>query len=189
MKLKYYLRGLGIGILVTSIIFIIGMHVNQDELISDEQVMARAKELGMVMGENEIKTLDELENKEEKEQNKEDTKTEDTKTEDTKAEDNTKQKKEDTSAQKEADKQTEAAKENEPQTVKQIEISILPGEYSRTISQKLLDAGVITDQAEFNQFITENNYDNLIQPGTFTIPEGSSYEKIAKILTTKQENR
>lgn len=63
MKLKYYLRGLGIGILVTSIIFIIGMHVNQDELISDEQVMARAKELGMVMGENEIKTLDELEDR------------------------------------------------------------------------------------------------------------------------------
>ena len=34
MKLKYYLRGLGIGILITTIIFIIGIHVNQDQMFS-----------------------------------------------------------------------------------------------------------------------------------------------------------
>lgn len=39
MKLKYYLRGLGIGILITTIIFIIGIHVNQDQMFSDEEVI------------------------------------------------------------------------------------------------------------------------------------------------------
>ena len=48
MKLKYYLRGLGIGILITTIIFIIGIHVNQDQMFSDEEVIRRAKALGMV---------------------------------------------------------------------------------------------------------------------------------------------
>ena len=43
MKLKYYLRGLGIGILITTIIFIIGIHVNQDQMFSDEEVIRRAK--------------------------------------------------------------------------------------------------------------------------------------------------
>ena len=49
MKLKYYLRGLGIGILITTIIFIIGIHVNQDQMFSDEEVIRRAKALGMVI--------------------------------------------------------------------------------------------------------------------------------------------
>lgn len=193
MKLKYYLRGLGIGILVTTIIFIIGMKVNQDELMSDKEIMARAKELGMVMGENETKTLDELEKKEETEQeekSKEETKEEQKdqkQDEDVKAD--KQQEKEDSSTEPKTEKQSDESKKNQTEVVKQVEINIFPGEYSRTISQKLLDAGVIADQAEFNKFITENDYDNLIQPGTFNIPEGSSYEEIAKILTTKQENR
>lgn len=193
MKLKYYLRGLGIGILVTTIIFIIGMKVNQDELMSDKEIMARAKELGMVMGENETKTLDELEKKEETEQeekSKEEIKEEpkdQKQDEDVKAD--KQQEKEDSSTEPKTEKQSDESKKNQTEVVKQVEINIFPGEYSRTISQKLLDAGVIADQAEFNKFITENDYDNLIQPGTFNIPEGSSYEEIAKILTTKQENR
>ena len=46
MKLKYYLRGLGIGVLVTAIIlhFILGDGTSP---MTDEQVKARAKELGM----------------------------------------------------------------------------------------------------------------------------------------------
>ena len=57
MKLKYYLRGLGIGILITTIIFIIGIHVNQDQMFSDEEVIRRAKALGMVMDETDGKVL------------------------------------------------------------------------------------------------------------------------------------
>ena len=75
------------------------------------------------------------------------------------------------------------------QTVEQVEVSILPGEYSDTISQKLLDAGLIDDKAAFSKYINDTNVDNLIQPGTFTVPKGASYEEVAKILTTKQENR
>jgi outer membrane biosynthesis protein TonB len=46
MERKYYLRGLGLGIVVTAIIM--GMMLSGKEKMSDEDVIARAKELGMV---------------------------------------------------------------------------------------------------------------------------------------------
>ena len=45
MKLKYYLRGLGIGIVVTAIIMSI---TNKPEEMTDAQIKMRALELGMV---------------------------------------------------------------------------------------------------------------------------------------------
>ncbi len=51
MKLKYYLRGLGIGILVTTIIMTIASPKKEASL-SDEEIIARAAQLGMVMKED-----------------------------------------------------------------------------------------------------------------------------------------
>lgn len=50
MKLKYYLRGLGIGIIVTTIILMICFS-RQKSSVSDEEIMKRAAELGMIMPE------------------------------------------------------------------------------------------------------------------------------------------
>ena len=46
MKLKYYMRGIGIGILVTALILSIS-YLNKKKM-SDDEVKARARELGMV---------------------------------------------------------------------------------------------------------------------------------------------
>ncbi|MDE7258794.1 MAG: hypothetical protein K2N77_06100 [Lachnospiraceae bacterium] len=46
MERKYYLRGLGIGIAVTAIIM--GIAVSGDKAMTDDEIIARAKELGMV---------------------------------------------------------------------------------------------------------------------------------------------
>lgn len=48
MKLKYYLRGLGIGILVTALILTIAP--GDKEVLSDAQIRERALQLGMVDG-------------------------------------------------------------------------------------------------------------------------------------------
>ncbi|MCR4761947.1 MAG: hypothetical protein K5696_00305 [Lachnospiraceae bacterium] len=47
MKLKYYLRGMGIGMILTAIIMGIALHGRSNEL-SDAEIMARARELGMI---------------------------------------------------------------------------------------------------------------------------------------------
>lgn len=46
MKLKYYLRGLGIGIVVTALLM--GIAMKDNGKMSDEEIKARATELGMV---------------------------------------------------------------------------------------------------------------------------------------------
>lgn len=55
MKLKYYLRGLGLGILVTAVILMIVNRTSSAQPMSDREVMQRAAELGMI----ENKTLEE----------------------------------------------------------------------------------------------------------------------------------
>lgn len=158
-----------------------------------------AKALGMVMDETDGKTINELdkdkkqdsESKDQKDSQKEDSKESKSDNKDKQEQakdDQTKndQTKADAESEKTQDSDAAAAQK---QTVEQVEVSILPGEYSDTISQKLLDAGLIDDKAAFSKYINDTNVDNLIQPGTFTVPKGASYEEVAKILTTKQENR
>ena len=51
MKLKYYLRGLGIGMIVTALILGISFSNRQDQtsqIMTDDQIRERAAELGMV---------------------------------------------------------------------------------------------------------------------------------------------
>ena len=136
MKLKYYLRGLGIGILITTIIFIIGIHVNQDQMFSDEEVIRRAKALGMVMDETDGKTINELdkdkkqdsESKDQKDSQKEDSKESKSDNKDKQEQakdDQTKndQTKADAESEKTQDSDAAAAQK---QTVEQVEVSILP---------------------------------------------------------------
>ncbi|MBR4530740.1 MAG: hypothetical protein IKO80_10750 [Lachnospiraceae bacterium] len=47
MKLKYYLRGMGVGMILTAIIMGIALH-GRTETLSDAEIMARARELGMI---------------------------------------------------------------------------------------------------------------------------------------------
>lgn len=46
MNLKYYLRGLGLGIIVTAVI--LSLSSNQKEKLSDAEIIERAKALGMI---------------------------------------------------------------------------------------------------------------------------------------------
>lgn len=48
MNLKYYLRGLGLGIIVTALILGIHHSVTKNKKMTDDEVRARAAELGMV---------------------------------------------------------------------------------------------------------------------------------------------
>lgn len=52
MKLKYYLRGIGIGMILTTVVLMIAFAVHKDQPLSDDEIRARAAELGMVMAED-----------------------------------------------------------------------------------------------------------------------------------------
>lgn len=57
MKLKYYLRGFGLGIILTAVIMIIVTHSNRNNL-SNAEIINKAESLGMVMSDQSSKTKD-----------------------------------------------------------------------------------------------------------------------------------
>ena len=57
MKFKYYLRGIGIGIIFASIIFLVAYNDSKPSGLSDNEIIERAKELGMVEANDPINKL------------------------------------------------------------------------------------------------------------------------------------
>jgi hypothetical protein len=51
LRFKYYLRGLGLGIIITTIILTISVRL-QGGIMTDDRVIERATELGMVIPED-----------------------------------------------------------------------------------------------------------------------------------------
>ena len=66
-----------------------------------------------------------------------------------------------------------------------VTVTIVGGDVSRTVSAKVFEAGLVESADEFNAFLGSNNYDNQLQPGTYEITKGASFEEIARILTTR----
>jgi len=70
MKLKYYLRGLGIGIICTAIIMGIALSGNKKEKLTDAEIIERARLLGMVMEEESSESDENNNEKNQSENNK-----------------------------------------------------------------------------------------------------------------------
>lgn len=205
MKLKYYLRGLGIGILITTVILSLAGIGRKN--MTDEEVVKRAKELGMV----ESTLLSDLPDQ-------------------TKAEE-VRPTVPETSLQPETSEQENSAEPeagpgpetSEPETLEPeagagpeesastpetpvapeetpvspedgnpdtpagetVTLVIGRGESSTTVSKNLKKAGIVEDAAAFDRFLCNNGYDKKIITGTYEIPYGASEEEIAKIITRK----
>lgn len=174
MKLKYYLRGLGIGILVTAAILTIVYHTKGS--MSDSQIMKRAAQLGMVMASTEDDTLF-------AQTTQDDTTIEET---GTISVEETTTVVETTEAVTEAstEKPTEAPTEvpTEPAAAEAV-LTISPGMYSESVSAELVRLGIITNQKEFNSYLVNNGYAECIQTGDFKIKADMSYDEIARIIT------
>jgi hypothetical protein len=193
MKLKYYLRGLGIGILVTTVILSLAGVGRKN--MTDEEVVKRAKELGMV----ESTLLSDLPDQ---------TKTDEVRpTEpETSLQPETSEPEPEESASTpetpEAPEETPVASEETPEAPEETPVSpedgnpdtsawetvtlvIGRGESSTTVSKNLKKAGIVEDAAAFDRFLCNNGYDKKIITGTYEIPYGASEEEIAKIITRK----
>lgn len=202
MKLKYYLRGLGVGIFVTALIM--GLSLGKNHKMSDEEVVARAKELGMVEKEAEGSALPETiaepieaAGPEETEPVDKTGAQEETKvfsqqeTEKTPQEETKEAAPEETG--KEPEKEPVTASESEKENISQadenilagqvVSITIVSGDDSAIISRKLEEAGLVVSASSYDRFLCDNGYAKKLSPGTYEIAIGSSEETIAKIIT------
>lgn len=212
MKLKYYLRGLGIGMIVTALILGISFSNRQDQtsqIMTDDQIRERAAELGMVDSseltlaalQNSAKQPTEgtaEENTQTQEQNNIEAEPETTVPAETQAtvEPETTQEPE-TTAEPEPEKTAEPEKTVEPETTAEPEVTEAPqrtqtasitiqrGDDSGSASRRLYEAGLVENAKAFDNYLCNNGYSRSINPGTYEIAPGTSEEEIAKIITGK----
>lgn len=176
MKLKYYMRGLGVGIIVTALLMGVALS-GRKETMTDEEIRERALEMGMVEEENGV-LADDL--------GKEETETPEL----------TAQTVSENEAEQENDSEAEGAPEQEivpeaegdPEGADETEtdsiiITVHSGDGSRSVANRLQEAGVIDDAAAFDVFLCGNGYDKRIAAGEHEISANATPQEIAEALT------
>lgn len=192
MRLKYYLRGLGLGIIFAVIIMMIGFHGNKQSM-SDTEIIEKAKTLGMVEAKNISGTVADEYNSEktdssatnsdassQKAETEQDSQMQDSQTaqEDTQKEDTQQE-----AAQPAADAKQETV---EPQdAVTTYTISVTSQDTCRTIAEKLKALNLVDDAEQFRIYMGQKGADHFIADGEHVIPQGASYDDIITILTKK----
>ena len=173
MKLKYYLRGLAVGIIVTTVILaIVSGHSGKN--MSDADVIARAKQLGMVMSNSQTIDKNNLFSTENTEDTEDSTTTENSATTENSQE---------TQGTKDESQQPETGgTDASAEQTQYVELIIAPGEYCRAVSEDLASKGLVSDSESFRKYMFDAKYDELISSGVYQIPVGASYEEIGKIL-------
>lgn len=204
MRLKYYLRGVGIGIVITTIIFMISMSLHRNDTQPQNKTADDNRSTTISEAEKNMQNEDtgeaETEEADTGSTEKSDTEKPDTEKKDADQAktnqpdaDKTDSAPSDTGKKTPADntvKNNETAKnETKPDAGKKekVRFEIKGGEYSDTVCKKLKEEGLIDDAEAFNTFLIRKDYDNLILPGIYAIPKDSTYEEIAALLTTKVE--
>ena len=215
MKLKYYLRGLGIGIAVTAVLLSISSKDGQT--LTDAQIRERAVQLGMVdndavvladlQTEENLETQTTPQTQEEQEtqietssQTQEETQSE----EDIQAGEETAQTGEDSQGREEQETPMETnsqTQEEQPQesagneeilqpseelSGAAVSITVNPGDTSLEVSRALAEAGLVQDAESFDRYLCDYGYSRTINTGTYEIMPGTSDEEIAEIISGKR---
>ena len=198
MKFKYFLRGLGTGIIFATLVCFVAFNTSGSKEISDKEVIERARKLGMVEEKSSVKDLfvsdkkDKDSAKEKKtedsssEKKKNDKKTtEEEKTTQTKTTEvtteqtTTEQTTEGKTTEQKTEASTEATTEKQEESAKEVTITIKGGMSSYPVCQMLQEIGVIKDAMDFDNYLIKNGYASRISVGTHTLKIGMSYEEIA----------
>lgn len=204
MKFKYFLRGLGVGIVFACIICLAAFQENASDKMTDAEVIERAKQLGMVEQENQIGDLLKDKNSSEEEgatQTKENSSTseqavseEDTEEKSTEQKSTTQKNDSEKVSSTQADSSEQQADPKESATTEQadkgnssteetVEITVEKGSSSYPICQKLEALGMIKNAAEFDTYLIENGYANRIRVGTHKLTKGMDYKAIAEAIS------
>jgi hypothetical protein len=183
MKLRYYMRGLGIGIVVTAILM--GVTLNgKTEKLTDAEIIERAEALGMEQKYESTVLADTVENKEtednaakpEEEKQPQEIETD---VSGNSAEDET----EEEVSEEISEEETEEMPDSEVKET--VQITVVGGDGSGTVARKLAEAGLVEDAKAYDEYLCSNGYDKRICTGTHSIPVGASAEDIAEIITSR----
>lgn len=201
MKRKYFLRGLGAGIILSAVVSAVA--VSQSRM-TDEEICNRARQLGMVEQENEQEQLEKkpeevsksaISATKKEKQTAEPTALPEktaTVTSTPKAQKyvsagggtNSKETKKPT-VTKEVETTKKPVVTKKPQTSqkKYLSVTIEAGMWSDQISQKFQELGLVDDAEKFDDYLCDNGYASMIKVGVYQIPTNATYKEIASIIT------
>ncbi len=173
MKLRYYLRGLGVGILVTAVIMTVALSKKQP--MTDDEVIKRAKELGMI--ENTI--IKDVATPKDEEEVKEEIKEESQEEIQEEIPEDIQEEVEETPEG--IGPEGEAEVEVEAEAV--VTVSVVSGDSSWSVAKRMEEIGLVDSAKEFDAFLCGNGYDKRISVGTYEISSNATWEDMAKIIT------
>ncbi|WMJ88416.1 endolytic transglycosylase MltG [Anaerocolumna sp. MB42-C2] len=200
MKLKYYLRGMGVGILFATVILATSYHVSSKTQLSDDEIIKRAENLGMVkQSDTDLDDIIKPSVTPAAEPAKDPSAIPTVQPTATPTAEPT-VKPTDTKEVKPA-KSPDSVPADEPETTntdtsaatpevnktdqKGITFRITSGMTSEDVSNLLKNKGIIEDSKAFNQYLKINKYTTDINIGEYQIEKYSSYEDIADAIITK----
>ena len=197
MKLRYYLRGLGIGMLVAALVLILSG--NTGGKMSDEAIKHRAAELGMV--EKDKTVLGDIGSEVSAGQPEDvwqSAITEDMpvleEEKDTAAEETDEVSEEDKGtageeidgaseerADEVADRAKDVAENSVPKNI--VTFEVRSGDSSDSVARRAEEMGLVKSAADFDAFLCQNGYDKRISVGSYEIEVGATEREIADIVT------
>ena len=175
MKLKYYLRGLGIGIVVTALLM--GFATRERLPLTDAEIKARARTLGMVESDSvqlsDIRQPGSTQSDRDTPENQE--------PEESREPEESKEPEE--SREPEGSKEPEESQSTNPSEEESyVTIVVNKGYSSDTVSRILAEAGLVEDAGAFDRYLVNAGYATRIRIGTYRILMGTSRERIAQII-------
>lgn len=195
MKIKHFLRGLGTGIIFSVIVMLVAYMTSGIYKLSDEEIVERAKALGMVMAEENvpdgseegdtsiaINTTEGQNNGTIEEVKGEDGSTEANISTEKSTEDDTEV------SITEATTESNTTEERPPVNTDftKATITVSAGMTSTQVAQLLQDAGIIVDYLDFDNYLNRNGYSTQIRVNTYDFDSNMTYEEIAQELIKEE---
>ena len=207
MNLKYYLRGLGLGIVMTAIIMGIASPAKK-ETLTDKEIIGKAKELGMI-DDTELAEYLEKARAETEERVREEAAKEyaaagagDWQEADADLEKEADVQREPEEAMEEEsqpegmmdneDEAGEALAQNEDretevdEAAETVIFTVKKGEPAYSIEDRMKEEGLLPEDVDFDRFLVDNGYDTKIVAAEYEIPIGVDMETITRIITKQR---
>lgn len=174
MKLKYYLRGIGIGIIVTTIIFTIAQMI----VSGRDKAVAAGKEQETTAGSVLAYTQKDKEETTQVQTTQETTTEVQTAQQETTQEETTQEE----TTQEITQSSTKAALHLQND---ETQIEIGSGCTATQVADMFYEAGIIDDRDGFISYMVESGNSVKMIAGTHIVKKGDSFESLAQIITTK----
>lgn len=172
MRLKYYLRGLGLGIIFTCVILMIFSNGN------------KSKDTSVVEDSNGIELTEAVGNDFDSNEEEEQSVTDESNNDENDSNSNDETQSLDENINKPIDDQTvnEITGDSGELESEYVSLVIEQGDIARNVAEKLYEDGIINDVEAFRKYLGETGVSHTLHAGEYQIKVGATFEEIVEAL-------